>query len=200
MPQPAPYVFDRSAGHLALDFANTVSGRLTDAPIERLASYGDLVEFARQAAVLDEARADALRTWAAAHPVEAEAIRRRATRLRDALYALFRATPDGAAPSEADLAALAAEQARLRVGPRFAWEWADGAEAPDAVLGPIVVAAVELLTSPRRERVHRCGADDCAWIFLDESKNQSRRWCDMKSCGNRMKARRYAERHRHEPG
>ena len=46
--------------------------------------------------------------------------------------------------------------------------------------------------------VRICGADDCLWIFLDTSKNRTRRWCDMKQCGNRMKARRFYERQKDE--
>jgi len=43
-----------------------------------------------------------------------------------------------------------------------------------------------------------CAADDCAWVFLDTSKNHSRRWCDMKACGNRAKARRFNARQQGE--
>ena len=66
------------------------------------------------------------------------------------------------------------------------------------MLGRILVSAVELLTSPRRERVRTCGAETCLWLFLDTSKNGSRRWCDMNQCGNRTKARRFYRRQRDE--
>lgn len=34
----------------------------------------------------------------------------------------------------------------------------------------------------------------CHWLYLDNSKNQSRQWCDMKVCGNRAKARTFYSR------
>jgi predicted RNA-binding Zn ribbon-like protein len=64
------------------------------------------------------------------------------------------------------------------------------------MLWPIAQSAADLMTSDKRNSVRQCGADDCAWLFLDESRNHSRRWCDMKTCGNRQKARRhYASKH-----
>src|SRR5690606_34555848 len=68
--------------------------------------------------------------------------------------------------------------------------------ALDQVLWPVAVSAAELLTSADRERVKECAADTCNWLFLDMSRNRSRRWCDMKECGNRAKARRFYKRQR----
>jgi predicted RNA-binding Zn ribbon-like protein len=58
-------------------------------------------------------------------------------------------------------------------------------------------SAVELLTSPALARVRLC-ADDrgCGWLFLDNSPNRTRKWCDIRDCGNRAKARRYHLRKR----
>src|ERR687888_470126 len=73
----------------------------------------------------------------------------------------------------------------------LAWSWADAAVRLDAPLWPLVRLAAELLVGPELERVRECAAGDCRWLFLDTSKNRSRRWCDMKSCGNRAKVRRF---------
>jgi predicted RNA-binding Zn ribbon-like protein len=86
--------------------------------------------------------------------------------------------------------------AQLRVDPALAWTWADEAERLDSPLWPIARQAAELLVTEQRRRVHECAADDCRWLFLDTSKNRSRRWCDMKSCGNRAKVRSFYERQR----
>jgi predicted RNA-binding Zn ribbon-like protein len=190
------FQFDRSGDHLALDFANTVDGRRRGAPVERLPDYAALVAFARQLGLTTPARAARLLAWAAAAPEEARAVRIAAVRLREALYRLFGAIADGARVDDDDLALLNERVAQLRLGGDFAWHWAAGAQAPDAWLLPIVRAAVELITSDARARVRRCEADDCGWLILDTSKNRTRRWCDMKSCGNRMKARRFQERRR----
>src|ERR671930_579256 len=75
-----------------------------------------------------------------------------------------------------------------RIANGFAW-------VADDVLAPVVWSAAELLTSGPLERVRECPGDDtCGWLFLDTSRNGSRRWCDMRTCGNRAKARRYYRR------
>ena len=194
------WVFDRCAGHLALDFANTVSDRHTDAPIERLPTYGDLVAFGLQCALVTRRDARRLEEWGRRHPKDAAAVLRAAQALRDALYRVFFAACRGEHAAPPDLAVVNAAIARVRLGETLAWEWAAGPDAPDALLLPVVRAATELLASPdERARVRVCEAPDCVWLFWDTSKNRTRRWCDMKVCGNRMKARRFYERH-HDGG
>jgi predicted RNA-binding Zn ribbon-like protein len=185
--------FDRTGDHLALDFANTVSSRHTGAPIERLPDYRALVSFARQTQLLSAAQAARLCAWAEAEPDTAARVRDDAVLLREALNRLFTAVAGSRPPDPGDLALLNERAARLRLGQDLRWHWDDEA-APDALLAAVVRSALELLTSSERERVRICGADDCLWIFLDTSKNRTRRWCDMKQCGNRMKARRFYER------
>jgi len=69
----------------------------------------------------------------------------------------------------------------------FAWNWDVDADALDAPVCPIALSAAELLISEERQRIGQC-ADDrgCGWLFLDTSKNHSRRWCDINDCGNRL--------------
>lgn len=76
----------------------------------------------------------------------------------------------------------------------YRWAWHD-ADSLESVLWPIIGSAADLLTSPELEKVKLCAADDCGWLFIDGSRNRSRRWCDMSDCGNRAKARRYRRRH-----
>jgi predicted RNA-binding Zn ribbon-like protein len=52
-----------------------------------------------------------------------------------------------------------------------------------------------LMTSERLQALRECGNRECRWLFLDTSKNHTRRWCDMKVCGNRIKARRFKALH-----
>ena len=61
----------------------------------------------------------------------------------------------------------------------------------DDVWRPAVRAAVELLTSDAVEHIGRCADDSCGWLFLDTTRSRTRRWCDMKVCGNRNKVRRF---------
>jgi len=76
----------------------------------------------------------------------------------------------------------------------FAWGWDFYQAALDDIIWPVVRSAADLLTSDTLPMLRICAADDCQWLFMDTSKNQTRRWCNMKSCGNRAKARRHIER------
>jgi len=189
--------FDRCGDHLALDFANTVSERETAAPIERLQDYEALVAFAEQCGLVAAARARRLRKLARQRPEAAAVALNRAVALRDAVYALFRAIARGEAAAEEDLDTLNAEVPRLRLGADLSLGWRDGENDLDGFLGAVVTAALTLATDAAvRSRVHLCEAPDCEWLFYDGSKNRSRRWCDMRQCGNRMKARRHHARGR----
>jgi predicted RNA-binding Zn ribbon-like protein len=76
------------------------------------------------------------------------------------------------------------------------WEWPSGKPDLRQILWPVIQSAADLVTSPDVGRIRECGAPDCNWLFLDHSRGGRRKWCDMSTCGNRAKARRYYERHR----
>ncbi|MGD8554149.1 MAG: ABATE domain-containing protein [Anaerolineales bacterium] len=197
-------VFKRVGGDICLDFVNTVDWHASDAPQELLADYEHLVDWSRQAGTVDEVGAGRLLRQAAAHPAIAEKTYHRAIAIRETLYRIMVATIEGQIPEPSDLqefnTSLTDAIRRLRIMPaegRLAWEWAgEGAEL-ESVLWPILRSAADLLTSERRNRLGQC-ADDrgCGWLFIDKSKNQSRRWCDMSDCGNRAKARSHYQRKR----
>ena len=67
---------------------------------------------------------------------------------------------------------------------------------PD-LLRPVLRSALHLLSSPELARLRECAAERCGKLYLDHTKNASRRWCDMDTCGNRAKARRHQARRRH---
>jgi predicted RNA-binding Zn ribbon-like protein len=128
----------------------------------------------------------------------------RARELREALYRIFTASTRGTAPASTDLdvlnAVLGEAMARFRLTALpdgISWTLRGGDRAEGA-LELIALSAAKLLTSERLDRVKECASDTCSWMFLDESRNRSRRWCDMADCGNRAKARRYYQRHRSE--
>ena len=196
MAQPTPWTFDLCGGHVALDFANTVSDRPSSSPIERLGTYADLVRFAVQTGITTKTAARSLLRAAESDPAAAERTLAEARTLRDALYDVFFAQAAGHRPDARDLALVDAAWHRLSLDTTFQWRWTDGPQALDSMLGPIVASAVTLLTGGPRDRVRTCESDTCRWVFLDTSKNRSRRWCDMKQCGNRAKARRFQERAR----
>jgi predicted RNA-binding Zn ribbon-like protein len=75
------------------------------------------------------------------------------------------------------------------------WSWADQRD-PELPLWALAMSAADLITSEAVQRVRTCDNAECRWLFLDTSKNHTRRWCDMKICGNRMKARRFKAQHK----
>ncbi len=194
------YLFEFTGGRLCLDFANTLSGGRAR-PTERLTSYRELVAWGRQAGVLSDGDARHLARAAAQHPRDAARTLADAIALRETLYRIFAAGIEESPAAEADLGTLNAALSRaldhLRVTPRsrgFEWAWAAEEDALDRMLWPVVRSAADVLVSEEVGEVRRCGGDNCDWLFLDTSRNHSRRWCDMRGCGNRAKARRYYAR------
>jgi len=186
---------------LCIHFANTMKWHASKRPVEQIMSYPALVDWARGAGVIDDATMRRLNVTAVEHPTAAEQVRQEAIELREAIYRIFASLAHGSAPGAADLERLnmalarALRHARVEaVDGGFTWSWS-AVEALDRILWPIARSAGELLTSPWRERVGQC-ADDrgCGWLFIDTSKNHSRRWCDINDCGNRAKARRHYQR------
>lgn len=197
--------FELVGGHVALDFANT--GSLEKGPpSERLVSYRDLVTFAVRTGLIGEERAADLVAVAEVEPERAAAVLERARALRDALDRVFTEVANTGKALEAGIAAL---NVFLEEGMRYrrlerddrccGWTWSAGEEPLAQMLWPIANAAAELLVDGDLDRVKRCGNDTCAWLFVDLSRNRSRRWCDMKECGNRAKARRHYARRRDAP-
>lgn len=184
-------------GRLCLDFTNTVGGRTDVVLRDKLCAYGDLLRFAQLAGSISAARARRLAQAAEADPARAAAVLRRAIALREALFRIFRASMDERRPAPRDVETLATElktarghECLLPAGGVYTWTW-DDETAPDRVLWPVARSAAELLTSDDLGKLRLCAGEQCGWLFLDTSRNHTRRWCDMKDCGNRAKVRRF---------
>jgi predicted RNA-binding Zn ribbon-like protein len=188
-------------GQLSIDFVNTVSWRGRETPEEYLSTYQDLLNWSVLAGILGEDEVRDLRREGSIQPEAAKRVVERAVELREAIYRIFSAKISEGLASEADLTVLNRELrealSRLRLSPDedgFALDFGWGGGALDQMLWPVARAASDLLTSDDLDRLSRCAAEDCGWLFLDTSRNRSRRWCDMKDCGNRSKARRFYNR------
>jgi len=206
-PSRTEHSYEFSGGRLCIDFVNTVSGDRQAGPTERMGSYADLLAWARQAGVLDAARARRLAAAARRRPERAEEAHARALSLRETLFRVFLAASEGGVPAEPDVEALSAEVVHglshrrlVRRAGGFALEWDDPPEALDAPLWRVALSASELLVAGADlERVRLCGlheTKECSWVFLDATRAHTRRWCSMKDCGNKAKARRHYERSR----
>jgi predicted RNA-binding Zn ribbon-like protein len=189
-------------GQLSLDYVNTPDPR-GDNPQEYLLAYGDLVGWARFAGVLSGEEEARLLRVAEGEPGRAAAVYARAIEVREAMHRVFLAIAEGEEPGRGDLGAIegayqeALGHARLVAGVGgFDWGWVGDEGTLDRPLWPIARAGVELLTSPGVARVKVCGNHGCGWLFLDTSKNGSRRWCSMEGCGSQVKMRRYYARKR----
>jgi predicted RNA-binding Zn ribbon-like protein len=195
---PAPRELPIVAGNLALDFANTVDDPLGPTRHDHVATYAGLIHWSLRVETLDEQRAAQLLGAAEREPGAAEAAVERARALREALGDVFGAVADGAGdvaarwtrlrPFAAD--ALAAADLGTRSGTHH-WSW-PGVDDPRVVLHPVAAAAADLLVSADLARVKRCAR--CPWLYVDRSKNRSRRWCDMADCGTAEKVGRYVAR------
>jgi predicted RNA-binding Zn ribbon-like protein len=176
---------------LCLAFTNTVGSRRSEEPSEYLHTAGKLKEwlFAREL-VSKDASID-------------ESYRIRAIELRDALYGVFSRVASGRAAQEIDLDVLNGELcealAKLELESHLTWGLAETDESERALM-MIALSGAALLTSSERSRLRECADETCGWLFLDLSKNRSRRWCSMSDCGNLAKARRFQERKRERHG
>jgi len=183
---------------LCLGFANTRYYRGGDAPTETLADSGAFLAWCRSAGLLSAGGERALRRAWRESAAGAEAFRG-ALAIRETIYRIFFATAESKAPTPADLEALnrALRTAPARIGvarsgSAFAW-CVSPIEVPGlaALLAPVLWSAANLLTGTRLARVRHCANERCLWLFLDDSKSGTRRWCSMSACGNRAKAHRH---------
>jgi predicted RNA-binding Zn ribbon-like protein len=190
-------------GAPCLNFANTSSGRGTPLRQEHLRSYALLLAWCVHAGVLRPPVRRRLQQLARSHPAAAARVLRRALALREAIHGAGAALANGRPPPAAALSiinrelAAAMAQAKLRrVEDAFVLDWAGQPPSLDQVLRPLVRSAAELLLAPLDGRIKQCPGHGCGWIFLDQTKSRTRRWCEMEVCGSRAKVRRYRERQR----
>lgn len=197
--------FDFIGGHLGLDFANTVGGLPPDSPTqERLTSYARLVAWSQQAQLISANEAEVLVHQAAHAQGEAVALLERTWALREAIRSIFLAVAQGTPPTASDLEVLNSELERGMAGARvimtpdgFDLAWPQSAGTLDQMVAPVARSAAMLLTSSdQRQLVRKCANQQCNWLFVDTTKNHSRRWCRTSGCGNMNRVRKFRERQR----
>jgi predicted RNA-binding Zn ribbon-like protein len=204
-----PRRFELHGGHPALDFVNSLDNRFgAKGPTELLTDYADLLGFMEQTGLLGTQHVRLLAR--AASPGAAARALQSARELREATASALYGRLGGEPVSPRDIRALerhfisACEHRELRSArsasgsgaAALAWAWGRFATEPRLPVWMLSQAASELMTSEEVQRVRACGVETCRWLFLDTSKNHTRRWCDMRVCGNRVKARRFQARRR----
>jgi len=186
-------------GALCLDFTNTVSNHRATHPGEKLGSFQDLITWCRQAGILDESASVEMLRQGTMVPAQGERLLHVAVHFRDALYRAFCDVSEERQPSKSDLDVINSLLARTPITLQIGAErerlvcFRTGCTLDEArLLGPVAWSAAELLGSgDSLTKVRQCAGDECGWLFLDLTKNHSRRWCDMNDCGSRAKAKRY---------
>lgn len=201
--QSAPQ-FQLTSGHPLLDFINTLDWRYRggpDDPQELLTSYDDLLGFLEQSELLTEAHTRQLRR--VARDGSGEKVLRACIELREAAAEIFYASVEEEPVPEVSLQILARNfktalepQELHAVDSHLEWRWPQMEAHTGLPLWILSLSAASLMVSPAMRNVRACENPECRWLFVDTSKNHTRRWCDMKVCGNRMKARRFKAQHK----
>ena len=190
-------------GNLALDFANTESGRGFPSHLNHLRDGGSVLDWLGHASVISPESERWLRDETFRRPELAADLHASAAALRAAIHGVGAAIGRGAPPAEALLASLSGQYARcvdraalVAENKACRWRWSVRDAPLEAALGPIAFAAVRLFTEGDFSRIKECGGHACGWLFYDATKNNRRRWCEMEVCGNRAKQKRLAARRR----
>ena len=183
---------------LCLDFINTVFWRFREEPFESLKGYFAFIRWSQKVGLLNERAVIHLIREAQIQPGNAEFVLHRAIKLREALFRIIMLTVEHKQPENDDFNLLNSEISEMlqrtlliHKGEKFEWGWKIADIDLDQMLWPILSSATELLSSTEIERIGICEGDGCGWLFYDNSRNHSRKWCDMGDCGNRAKARRF---------
>jgi predicted RNA-binding Zn ribbon-like protein len=176
-----PYRPELIGGHLALDLVNTVAWRLDpERIVDRFAELPNVGLWLVAAAVTAAKPTRRLRD---------ELVTARETAY-DVLAPLAHDEQPGAGPVEAlhELIAGVTGSSSIELEP-FRWR----AGGPAQV---VRLAVWRLFEDEDLGRLRCCDDDGCGWLFLDRSKNGSRRWCSSADCGNRARGRRHYQKSR----
>lgn len=185
-------------GRPCLDFVNTLDWRGTDQPVEYLKTYQDLVLWSQHVGTISNQEAEILSRKSKVHISEQTKALAKALNLREVIYRIFSSLSAGKWAMKKDIAdfnqyltTIIMDSQIIKTKEGYIWDTKGNREKPDWILNPLIRSAADLLVSDELKRVKECGNQACGWLFFDTSRNKSRRWCHMGSCGNRAKASRF---------
>ncbi|MGH7646948.1 MAG: CGNR zinc finger domain-containing protein [Gemmatimonadaceae bacterium] len=188
-------------GRVCLDFANTLDWRTSPQPVELIPDYRALLDWSHRRGTLPRLALGRL-AKRHGHTRGGSAAMSKAIALRAEIWAICDALVSSAQPDLTrfnSLLAMAPPQPRIVQGRAGLLHELKGHD-PVEPLCPILWSMSAMLTSIDAQRMGVCEAGGCGWFFVDESPNQSRRWCSSEICGNRERVRRsYAKRNETAP-
>jgi predicted RNA-binding Zn ribbon-like protein len=183
---------------LCLNYANTLSWRGSGRPLEKLHDLADILRWTEHSGVVRPAAFRQLRRWSRHHQAGAAELFAQSIAIRETMFRIFSAIAVGDPVAAKDFVVLRTALANApsrhqlaRSGERCGWRVEVGEPAVASVLAPVLWSAADLMLNAPSRPIRRCANAECLWLFIDQSKNSTRRWCDMNSCGNRAKARRH---------
>ncbi len=188
---------------LGLDFSNTVDWRNGEKRADSIKTFGSLVEWSVKKGIVSRDEAPSILRRAKEEHAEDSTLRK-AIQLRETIYRIFSAVAHDHHPDDGDVSALnkflsdyPVSSNIVRSGQEYGWAMVPGKGPEGRMLWPIAKSVADLLTSDQLVRVRECANEEegCGWVFLDETRNGTKKWCSSTGCGNRAKVRAWYERH-----
>ena len=196
--QPAPYLISAPPDDLALRFVNTRYWRGSPVQTETLGNCADWLQWIVDNSGYPATELHGIGAWAQQQPAKATRLFEAALALREALFRALSAIAAEQPVPDADLALInellvqaSPRHALVAAGSGYAWRGTALKPGVPVLLAPVLWSAADLITRGAQRRIRQCANPKCLWLFIDESKSGTRRWCDMGACGNRAKAQRH---------
>jgi predicted RNA-binding Zn ribbon-like protein len=199
--QVSPYISKLPflGGDLSLDFVNTVHDRHEEPLRNLLQNYLDLVTWVFTANAINDSQKEKLLQKGQDNQTKANQVYKDSLQLREAFYDLILNLISQDETSSANIQLINQWLSRVfsnleltQLNGRFVLDWNAENFGLESVLWPIIRAFADLVTYEDNTRIKQC--PNCGYLFVDNSKNKSRRWCSMEICGNRVKAQRFAKK------
>lgn len=192
-------------GCMCFDFVNTVHSRRQEPQHDYLTAYTDLLTLCARTETMPAKRLDTLKNFAKSNPQEANETLEEIIKYRELLYQLFTkvaaAKPIGREVLNQFNVLLSKSLSKIRLvadGVEVEKGWNESKINLKEPVWRIIKSGYDILMEQPQERIKECEA--CGWLFLDQSKNRSRRWCNMQTCGSAYKAKKYYHRKKKKEG
>lgn len=192
---PSVETIELVGGRLCLDFVNTLNREQGRGADERFSRFRDVLTWSVRLRVIDAAAAARLAELSEKCPREAAASLEEVQEFRETLWRLF-VSPGPSDVGELGRATKDLPLPRLKLDRNAGLSIDPGRDLCGWLKAAVYGSALELLAMEDPARIKVCPAHGCGWLFLDSSPGNRRKWCSMKTCGNRQKARQHYKRAR----